>query len=135
MGGSLSIRGLISTLSFLAVFALGVALGASEQLPAWLLEERITSWALYVLMVLVGIGVGADGQTLQGVRHMRPHLLLLPLLTVAGTALGALVAWCVLPSLMVKDTLALWARGWATTACRASSSASGIAPRWARWPC
>ena len=43
MGGSLSIRGLISTLSFLAVFALGVALGASEQLPVWLLEGRITS--------------------------------------------------------------------------------------------
>ena len=109
MGGSLSIRGLISTLSFLAVFAVGVALGASEQLPTWLLEGRITSWVLYVLMVLVGIGVGADGQTLQAVRHMRPHLLLLPLLTVVGTALGALVAWSVLPSLMVKDAMAVGA--------------------------
>jgi uncharacterized membrane protein YbjE (DUF340 family) len=92
-----------------ACFAVGVTWGAAGLAPGVLLRPEAGTWSIYVLMVLVGLGVGGSGRSLSVVRKVRSKILLVPLAVVVGTFLGAMLAAWVLPSLKVRDSLAVGA--------------------------
>jgi uncharacterized membrane protein YbjE (DUF340 family) len=98
-----------SSLIICAVFAVGIVVGAAGWAPQALLSDHATTWALYALMMLVGIGVGGSGKALRVIRKVHVKIVLVPLAVVAGTFLGAAAAAVVLPGLTVRQGLAVGA--------------------------
>ena len=102
-GDSLSpLRGSLRILFF---FALGIILAYISVVPLWLSRSDFASYALYLLVFAVGIGLGADFGAFRIVRDMHVTILAVPLLIVIGTALGACAAWLVLPGTGLRDSL------------------------------
>lgn len=79
-------RGSIIIVSF---FVIGVVLGRMTELPSFLTEGDPTMYALYVLMFLVGVGIGCDQTALQALRHPHWRFVLVPLGTILGTLAGS----------------------------------------------
>lgn len=80
-----------TTLYILLFFCIGLLLSYTSLLPDKLLQNDYSVWALYVLMFLVGISIGADTQALNVIRKMKMKVLLIPLTTIVGTFLGMLI--------------------------------------------
>ena len=76
------------SLIILFFFCSGVLLARLELIPAYLLEHDCTVYALWLLMLLVGISIGSDRRLGEILRTLRPRVLLLPLATTAGTFAG-----------------------------------------------
>lgn len=76
-------------------FATGIALGLWGSAPTWLLHAALPSALLSLLILIVGIGLGANRELHTLLRTFHPRMLLLPLFTIGGTllfsALGALL--------------------------------------------
>lgn len=77
-----------ASLIILGFFCAGLILGYADWLPAWLIQTDFSLYALYLLMFLVGISIGADGRSLQAIRKHGTRLALVPVFTIAGTFLG-----------------------------------------------
>jgi Predicted membrane protein len=66
-------------------FILGALLGRYDLLPDIVIENDITIYILYVLMLLVGLSVGSDKRLIEVVKGIHPRLLLIPMATIFGT--------------------------------------------------
>ncbi len=97
-------KGSIIIVSF---FIAGVWLGSQGWLPAFLLENDRTLYALYALMFLVGVSLGSDRKLKEIVRSVRARILLVPLATIAGTLAGSALISLVLVKLSLADCLAI----------------------------
>lgn len=97
-------KGSIVILSF---FIAGVALGTSELSPSHIVEADYGTYALYVLMFLVGIGVGTDLQAFKILKEQKLRVLLIPFSIVVGSLLGGLLCTLFLPEILVKDALSI----------------------------
>ena len=96
-----------NSLIILLFFAAGIAAGLSAIVPEGLIGGKASHWALCALMFCVGVSLGNDAGILRDLRRMDPRLLLLPLMTIAGTLAGcALVSAC-LPARSALDCLAV----------------------------
>lgn len=74
----------------IAVLIGGIVAGRFLQLP---IDSRIASeWVLLILLVLVGILLGADRRALQAIFRVGFRFLLIPLAIAAGSIAGAAVA-------------------------------------------
>jgi uncharacterized membrane protein YbjE (DUF340 family) len=93
------------SLRILCCFALGALLGFLHWTPAWMNDSELATWALYFLVFAVGIGLGADFRAFGVIRDMQARILAVPLLIIAGTAAGALLAFALLPGASLKDTV------------------------------
>lgn len=92
-----------------ACFMGGVLTGRLTEVPDIFTLETPTLYALYVLMFLVGLGMGRDEKTLSSLKRQNLRILLLPLGTILGTFLGTIVvSWC-LPGRSTADCLAVGA--------------------------
>lgn len=80
------------SLLIMAFFVAGILLAYADFLPGFLVEEDLTLPALWLLMGIVGLSLGADRKLGEVLRLLRPKILLLPLATTAGTFAGSLVA-------------------------------------------
>lgn len=100
---------MIGTLFILLFFSLGLLLSWLGILPEFLLNSDYTTYALYVLMFLVGVGVGADTSAFSVIKKVKLKILLVPLTTIVGTAIGMLVIWPFLPMLNFEETQAVGA--------------------------
>jgi uncharacterized membrane protein YbjE (DUF340 family) len=90
------------SLIIVAFFAGGVGiglLGTSGMAEGW------TAWALYPLMVLIGVEVGADERSLAAVRKAGAKVLLVPLAVALGSLVGAAALWPVLSGSMSMSHL------------------------------
>jgi uncharacterized membrane protein YbjE (DUF340 family) len=76
------------SLIILFFFCSGVLLARLGLIPTYLLEHDFTVYALWLLMLLVGISIGSDRRLGEILRTLRPRVLLLPLATTAGTFAG-----------------------------------------------
>ncbi len=101
-------RGMLGSLYILSVFCLGVALARLGALPDFLYSGPASSWALWIMLVCVGMGIGFDLGALLIVRDMGLRVALVPLLAMGGTALGAVAAFLLLP-MELRETLAVGA--------------------------
>ena len=78
-------KGSLITLFF---FCSGVLLARLGLIPTYLIEHDFTVYALWLLMLLVGISIGSDRRLGEILRTLRPRVLLLPMATTAGTFAG-----------------------------------------------
>lgn len=99
-----SFSGLIIILFFIS----GVIVGQVETVRVWLDTCPDASfYVLCVLMFFVGFGVGSDTNVLGNLRGVNPRLLLLPLVTIAGTLAGVAAVSFLLPDRSLADCLAI----------------------------
>ncbi|GET28480.1 lysine exporter LysO family protein [Prolixibacter sp. SD074] len=99
-------KGSIIILSF---FALGLILGITHSLPAVLLKTDFSMYALYILMFLVGIGIGADRKSWKVIRTINVKIFLVPLGVMVGTAIGVTIVSLFLPNLSIREAMAVGA--------------------------
>jgi len=97
------------SLIILFFFALGVILGVTDSLPGFLLKTDFSMYALYILMFLVGIGIGADRKSWKVIRTINVKIFLVPLGVMVGTAIGVTLVSLFLPNLSVREAMAVGA--------------------------
>ena len=98
-----------NSLIILAFFALGVVLGVTGKLPDLMIQTDFSMYALYVLMFLVGIGIGADKSSWSVIKTMKIKIFLVPLGIIVGTFAGTALVSLFLPDLKLKEVLAIGA--------------------------
>ena len=76
------------SLVILFFFCSGVLLARLGLIPTYLIEHDCTVYALWLLMLLVGISIGSDRRLGEILRTLRPRVLLLPMATTVGTFAG-----------------------------------------------
>lgn len=95
------------SLTILSFFILGVLLGLFRFVPELLITNDYSQWALYVLMFLVGISIGADPNSLTAIKQLNFKILLVPIVTIAGTTMGVAAVYLFLSSDKFLDLLAV----------------------------
>ncbi|MDR1126238.1 MAG: lysine exporter LysO family protein [Deltaproteobacteria bacterium] len=85
-------KALCGSVIILGFFSLGLALSRLGILPPAAYEGDMTLYMLWAMLFMVGMGVGFDIRALLVVKELGLRVLLVPLLTIAGTALGAFIA-------------------------------------------
>ena len=93
----------------LGFFVLGILLSAFDILPDVVLENDFSTYALYALMFLVGIGIGMDETARRSVLMVQPKILLVPLSVVLGTLLGVGLVSFTLANVPLREALAVGA--------------------------
>lgn len=97
------------TLIILAFFTTGVILGVTGRLPVNLISPEWSSYSLYLLMFLAGVGIGADRKSWYVLRAMNIKIFLVPAGIIVGTFTGVTVASLLLPSIQLREALAVGA--------------------------
>jgi len=97
------------SLIILSFFIAGCIVGHMESVPAWLLNDALSTYTLYVLLFLVCMSIGFDTHCWQILRQMHIKVLLVPAAVIAGTGAGSLAAWCLLADMPLRDVLAVGA--------------------------
>ncbi len=98
-----------NSLYILLFFVAGVLFGYGQWIPAWLNDTDPSKYALYLLMLLVGISIGADKSSLLLIKSQGLRLLLVPLATIIGTFAGVLLVVGLTGSLSIREGLAVGA--------------------------
>ena len=88
-------------------FAVGVALGYADAVPTWLLDPDLPMIILSVMVVLVGLGLGAGDNLHYMLRTFNWRMLLLPLCTIVGTLRFSALGVLVLRGFSLTDCLAV----------------------------
>lgn len=97
--GSSLLRGLKvmkGSLIVVGFFVIGLQGGIEKMVPAWLLDGDVSFVALCGLLLFVGLGIGLNPEMKKEVRSLSPRMALLPVVTIIGSWLGALLIWTVL---------------------------------------
>jgi uncharacterized membrane protein YbjE (DUF340 family) len=81
-----------NSLIILACFLAGFSIQTFYVPPLWVANVKYETYALYVLIVLVGVLVSLDGRAWQTARKVRPQALIVPSIAIAGTATGVIAA-------------------------------------------
>ncbi|MGE5393829.1 MAG: lysine exporter LysO family protein [Candidatus Saccharibacteria bacterium] len=98
-----------NSLIILAFFTTGVIAGLFRMLPDAMMETDFSMYALYVLMFLVGVGIGADKKSWSVLHRMKLKIVMVPLAVILGTFTGTAVVSLLLPGLKLKEVLAVGA--------------------------
>lgn len=98
-----------NSLIILAFFTVGILAGLFRILPDVMLETDFSMYALYVLMFLVGVGIGADKKSWSVLHRMRLKIVMVPLGVILGTLAGSAVISLLLPGLKLKEVMAVGA--------------------------
>ena len=77
-------------------FVIGLLGGIEKMVPSWLLDGDVSFVALCGLLLFVGLGIGLNPEMKKEVRSLNPRMALLPVVTIIGSWLGALLIWTVL---------------------------------------
>lgn len=77
-------------------FVIGLLGGIEKMVPSWLLDLDVSFVALCCLLLFVGLGIGLNPEMKKEVRSLSPRMALLPVVTIIGSWLGALLIWTVL---------------------------------------
>ena len=97
--GSSLLRGLKvmkGSLIVVGFFVIGLLGGIEKMVPARLLNGEVSFVALCGLLLFVGLGIGLNPEMKKEVRSLSPRMALLPVVTIIGSWLGALLIWTVL---------------------------------------
>lgn len=98
-----------NSLIILAFFTVGVVAGLFRILPDAMMETDFSMVALYVLMFLVGVGIGADRKSWSVLHQMKLKIVMVPLGVILGTLFGSAIVSMLLPGLKLKEVLAVGA--------------------------
>lgn len=101
--------GIRGSLIVLACFVTGVIIGRTGWLTDFVKDTALSSYSLYLLMLLVGVGIGSDSRSLSALRRMNLKILLIPMATIFGTALGVLAVSFVVSGITPAELMAVGA--------------------------
>lgn len=93
----------------LLCFVAGLLGSAAGLFPAVVNHPDLATYTLFLLLFLVGVGIGSNPQTWQLLRRSNVRLLLVPLSIVTGTLLGAGLCSFLLPAVSAREALAVGA--------------------------
>jgi len=96
-----------SSLIILGFFCLGILAGYFEFIPKFLIENDMSLYALYALILLVGIVVGADAKSWKLLLQAKLRVALVPLGTIIGTLLGVSLVALVWKGISFKEAAAV----------------------------
>lgn len=97
------------SLIILGFFVAGLLLGLYNVVPDILLNEDLTTYALFALMFLVGISIGSDKTAFSILKRINIKIVLVPLLVVIGSLLGAAVVSMFISDISIKEAMAVGA--------------------------
>lgn len=90
-------------------FTIGLLASYFQWIPDFLLHQDWSTYVLYLLMFLVGIGIGGDKEALDVLRKVNFKIFLIPLTVIVGSVgATALFAWF-LPDLSTRESAAVGA--------------------------
>lgn len=98
-----------NSLIILGFFAMGVLLGVFDYLPEIIIENDLSIYALYGLMFLVGISIGADKESWKVIKTMNLKILLIPLGIIVGTLAGSAAIGSIISEVSIKEAMAVGA--------------------------
>lgn len=96
-----------TSLVIVGFFILGFFSGYADILPESLGGSDLSTYVLYLLMLLVGIGIGSDRRLKEILRTLRPRVLLVPLSTIAGALIGAALISLIISRWSLTDCMAV----------------------------
>jgi uncharacterized membrane protein YbjE (DUF340 family) len=96
-----------NSLIIVTFFICGIFAGLFSLLPEFILENDLSSVALYILMFFVGIGIGADKNAWNIVKNARFKIILVPVSVIVGTFIGVGVVSMFLSDITLKESLAV----------------------------
>lgn len=98
-----------NSLIILAFFAAGVLIGALGDAGGWIPEAlgSMSTYVLYVLMCLVGFGIGGDTDSLRVLKETNIKIVLVPFSIVAGSLGGAALISIFIRGLDLQEVLAI----------------------------
>lgn len=95
------------SLIILGFFILGCFTGFWHLIPFDLTSTNISTYSLCALMFCVGLSIGNDPNTLKNFKALNPKLILLPIMTIAGTLAATAIVSIILPNRSVSDCMAV----------------------------
>ncbi len=97
------------SLKILLFFVIGILLGLRNWFGFIPAETDLSKYALYLLMFLVGISIGADSISFLVLKKQGLPLIMLPMATIVGTFAGILVMMTFIQSITIKEAFAVGA--------------------------
>jgi uncharacterized membrane protein YbjE (DUF340 family) len=98
-----------NSLIIIGFFVLGIIIGLNDLLPQIFVEIDFSLYALYILMFLVGIGIGADKNAWKILKNAKFKIILVPLTVIIGTAVGVSIVSIFLNDINLRESLAVGA--------------------------
>lgn len=98
-----------NSLIIVGFFALGVILAVTSLVPDAIIKNDLSAYALYILMFLVGIGIGADKKAWEILRNAKLKIVLVPLTVIIGTMVGVSFVSIFLKDISLRESLAVGA--------------------------
>ena len=77
-------------------FILGLVAGRMDALPTWMAEGGLSFVALCGLLLCVGMSIGLNPDMKSDFKSLNPRLALLPIATILGSWVGAMVAFAIM---------------------------------------
>ena len=98
-----------NSLIILAFFAVGVLLGILGDRGGWIPDGvgNLSSYVLYLLMFLVGFGIGGDTASLKVLKESKLKIVTVPLAVIVGSLGGAALVAPFLSDLDLQEVLAV----------------------------
>ncbi len=97
------------SLLVLLFFAAGLIGGIFALFPEWLLDDDLTTYALFFLMFFVGVSIGSDSSAFSILRRMNLKILLVPFSVIVGSLAGAALVSVFLADVTIKEGTAVGA--------------------------
>ena len=98
-----------SSLIIFAFFVAGILAGLSGVIPSGFDWDKIGGYALYILMFLAGSSIGSDRNSWKVLATHNYKIIWVPVTIILGTMVGAALVSLVLPSLTLRESLAVGA--------------------------
>ena len=101
------LKGMKSSLIILSFFTAGVFVGLFRFVPDIIIQNDYSQWALYLLMFLVGVGIGAEPNSLKVIKEFNFRIMIIPVITIVGTTLGVVTVYYLVLNIDFRDALAV----------------------------
>jgi len=98
-----------NSLLIVGFFAIGIILGLYSLIPDVIIRNDLSAYALYILMFLVGIGIGADNKAWEILKSARVKIILVPLTVIIGTLAGVAFISLFLKDISLRESLVVGA--------------------------
>lgn len=96
-----------NSLIIIAFFIAGVLIALFLHLPKSMLNANFTLYSLYLLMFLIGIGIGSDTKVRQIIKNTNIKIVLVPLSIIVGTLLGVILSSFFIKDISLKELTAV----------------------------
>lgn len=90
-------------------FAVGLLLAFFQWIPQFLLDNDYSAYVLYLLMFVVGVGIGSDSKSLQVLKKVNVKIVLIPLSVIIGSLLSTALLSVVLTDMSLTEAMAVGA--------------------------